>query len=242
MGYAAAANLIVTGASAGLSFYQSSQQKKMQKEAEAEAKIAMEEAKRKLDVNFYKSLGIQKEPYELEREAMLSNMANTIYAGVESRRGVAEIANAVNMANNVGQREIAGAMGKEMLTLEQLAAAEDVNLNQQKMKLDLGTVTGAQLAARNREMLANQSLMQGMEGVTSMVGQLSTMPSLYGNDPENIKAWEANYNKSVESGLLDPSIYTDDMGGVVTFSEAAKKSGMSLEEFSKYISKQSTIQ
>jgi hypothetical protein len=240
MGYAAAASLLVSGATAGLSFYQSSQQKKLQREAEAEAKVAMDEAKRKLDVNFYESLGIQKEPYELEREAMLSNMANTIYAGVESRRGVVEVANAVNMANNVGQREIAGAMGKDMYNLNKVVADEEVSLNQAKTNIDLGTARGAQLAAQNREQLATQSFMQGMEGVTSIAGTIASIPALYGTDPENLKTWEANYNKSVESGLLDQSIYTDDMGGMVTFSEAARKSGMSLEEFSKYIARQSS--
>lgn len=240
MGYAAAGTLLVTGVTSGLSFYQSSQQRKQQKEAEAEAKIAMEEAKRKLDVNFYKSLGIQKEPYELEREAMLSNMSNTIYAGVESRRGVAEVANAVNMANNVGQRNIAGAMGKELMTLEQLAAAEDINLNQQKINLDIGTVRGAQLAARNSEMLANQSFMQGMEGVTSMVGQLSTMPALYGNNADNLKKWESDYNTAVQKGTVDPAIFTDDRGNTMTFSQAANKSGMTIEEFGKFLSTQST--
>lgn len=244
MGYAAAASLIVTGASAGLSFYQSSQQKKQQKEAEAEAKLAMEEAKRKLDVNFYKSLGIQKEPYELEREAVLSNMSNTLNAGVESRRGVAEIANRVNLANNVGQRNIAMDMGKEMQDLNRLVADEETSLNNQKVNLDLGTVKGAQLAAANSERLANQQMMKGFEGVTSMAGQLAAMPDLYKdqNTPEGQLAQaEFAYIDAYNKGKLDPnykSIVTGPDGKPIPFSQALKNSGYTPEQYLEFLSNQ----
>lgn len=264
MGYAAAGTLIATGVTTGLSFYQSSQQKKMQKEAEVAARIAMEDAKKKLDVNFYKSLGIVKEPYELEREAVLSNMAGVIQAGVESNRGVASVAGMVNMANNTQQRNIAGTMGREMMDLNKLVATEDASLNMAKANLDLGTANGAQLAARNRETMANQSFMQGMEGVTSMVGQVAAMPSLYGNKELNnsdmpnygdvsnpTPAQEqankgmsdmAQYQKEYESAYynnkFDPNykkLIVDNNGKLIPFEQAYKNSGLPLQDYLEFL-------
>lgn len=264
MGWAAAASLIATGASTGMSFYQASEQKKKQKEAEAAASLAMQEAKKKLDLNFYKGLGINKEPYELEREAVLSNQASLIQAGVESKRGVAAVAGAINMANNVDQRNIAGAMGKDLYGLNKLVADENQNLNNQKVDLDLGTARGAQLAARQNETFANQSLMQGFEGVTSLTGQLASMPSLYGNSKVNgsdlpgygeagnptpaqqqvnaeqatIAPIEQKYNSVLQNPALDANyrkLVIDANGNPVPFGQAFKESGMTYQQFNEFL-------
>jgi hypothetical protein len=67
IGTAAAIGLGVTAVSTGFSFAQAASQKKEQRKAENEAEKYLSEARKKLDVNFYEQLGIQKEPYELER-------------------------------------------------------------------------------------------------------------------------------------------------------------------------------
>ena len=101
-------SLAATAATTAGSFIQASKQKKLQKEAEAEADRALADARKKLDVNFYEGLSIQKEPYELAREALLSSGAQAIQAGVEgSERGAAATAGRVQMAQQQGQREIA---------------------------------------------------------------------------------------------------------------------------------------
>lgn len=177
----AVAGLATTAATTGLSFYQASKQRKLKQEAEAKAAAAMVEARKKLDSNFYKSIGINKEPYELERDAVLSTAAQNIQAGVESERGAASVAGRVQMAMNKGQREIAGAMGEEIQNLNLLAAREDSRLNTAKANLDLQTAEGAQLAARSAEFLQNQALTQGFEGVTSFAGQAAGLAPLYPN-------------------------------------------------------------
>ena len=67
--------LAVSAASTTMSFVQAGQQKKAQRKAEAKAAEAMSEARKKLEINFAKQRAIQKEPYELQREAMLSQGA-----------------------------------------------------------------------------------------------------------------------------------------------------------------------
>lgn len=173
--------IATTAAGAGMSFAQSSKQRELQKSAEAQAKASMIEAKKKLETNFYKNLGIVKEPYQLEREADMAIAAATLQAGQESRRGVAGVAGQVVQANNIAQRNIAGQMGNDMFNINKMVAAENQNLNEQKIGLDIGTAQGAQLAASNNNALANQSFMQGMQGVTSLAGKLAELPALYGN-------------------------------------------------------------
>jgi hypothetical protein len=122
-------SLAATAATTAGSFIQASKQKKLQKEAEAEADRALADARKKLDVNFYEGLSIQKEPYELAREALLSSGAQAIQAGVEgSERGAAATAGRVQMAQQQGQREIASAMGQDMFGLQKLALQEESRL------------------------------------------------------------------------------------------------------------------
>jgi hypothetical protein len=175
IGTAAAIGLGVTAVSTGFSFAQSSAQKKEQRKAENEAEKYLAEARKKLDVNFYEQLGIQKEPYELEREALLSAGAQAIAAGQESERGAAATAGRVYMAQQAGQRQIAGAMGQEMAGLEKAVAAEDSRLAGAQANLDIREATGAQKAAAIAEARSAQGLSQGMQGVASLGQQAAAL-------------------------------------------------------------------
>lgn len=172
--------LAATAGGTGMSFAQAGKQKKLQKKAEAEAEEAMQSARKALEVNYYASQSIQKEPYELEREALLSQGAQAIQAGVESERGAAATAGRVQMAMNEGQAGIRTAMSKEMMDLENKQLAEQSRLRDVGVQLDLGEVEGAQLAARDAAEARALSIAQGFEGVTSLASQLAAMPSLYG--------------------------------------------------------------
>lgn len=178
----AAAGLAVSAGSAGLSFAQAGKQRKLQREAEADAAKAMQEARKKLEVNFYDQLAIQKEPYELEREALLSAGAQSIEAGVESERGAAATAGRVQLAQQQGQRQIAAEMGQEMAGLEKLSAAEEARLRDAAVQLDLGEAQGAQLAARDAQQAAAAATTQGVQGLQALGQQAIQMAPLYGQD------------------------------------------------------------
>lgn len=165
-----------------MSFAQAGKQRKLQREAQAEANKAMQEARKKLEVNFYDQLGIQKEPYELEREALLASGAQAIEAGVESERGAAATAGRVQLAQQQGQRQIAAAMGQEMLGLEKLSAQEESRLRDMGVQLDLGEVQGAQLAARDAQQAAAAATTQGLQNIQSLGQQAIQMAPLYGQD------------------------------------------------------------
>lgn len=176
---AAGIGLATTAATTGMSFAQAGKQRKLMRQAEAEADAAMQQARKKLELNVYDKLGINKEPYELQREALLSQGAQAIQAGVESERGAAATAGRVQMAQQEGQAGIRSAMGQEMQGLEMLSAQEEGRLRDIGVQLDLEEVAGAQLAAANAQELGAQALQQGMEGVTSLGSQLADKAPLF---------------------------------------------------------------
>jgi len=175
----AIASLALTAGSTGVSFVQAGKQKKAQRQAERDAEEAMQEARKKLEVNFYENLGIQKEPYELEREALLSQGAQAIQAGVESERGAAATAGRIQMAQQQGQAGIRTAMGQDLMNLEKLAASEEARLAGLQSSLSLQEVAGAQQAARDAQVLAAQSTTQGLQGLKSMGQQAMQAAPLF---------------------------------------------------------------
>ena len=175
---------IIIGATAAvagtsMSFIQAGEQKKAQRQAEKDADEALANAKKKLETNVYAEQGIKKEPYELEREALLSQGAMAIQAGVESERGAAATAGRVQLAQQQGQAAVRSAMGQELTNLENKQLAEESRLNDIGVQLDLGQVEGAQLAAANAERLSAQAMQQGFQGVTSMGQQAAQFIPLF---------------------------------------------------------------
>jgi vacuolar-type H+-ATPase subunit H len=128
--------LALSAGTTGLSFAQAGKQKKAMRQAERDAQEAMESARKKLEVNVYENLSIQKEPFELEREALLSQGAQAIQAGVESERGAAATAGRIQMAQQEGQAGVRTAMGQELAGLERLTAQEEGRLRDVGVQLD----------------------------------------------------------------------------------------------------------
>ena len=165
---------------AAMSFSQANKQKKLQSQAEAEADKMMASARARLDVNYMDALSVQKEPYELQREAMIAQGAQTIDAAQESERGAAAGAGRVQMAQNEAQGGIRKAMGEELTDIERLKVAEKARLEDLKTQIYLGEVEGAQMAARNAQEMAAQATTQGFEGLTSAATQTANLVPLYG--------------------------------------------------------------
>ena len=184
---AAGVALAGTVATTAMSFDQASKQKKAQRDAERDADEALANAKKKLETNFYAAQGIKKEPYELEREALVSQGAMAIQAGVESERGAAATAGRVQLAQQQGQAAVRSAMGQELTNLENKQLAEESRLSDIGIQLDLGEVEGAQLAAANAERLRAQAQQQGMQGVVSAGQQAAQFIPLFAKQDVDAK-------------------------------------------------------
>jgi len=171
-----------TVATTAMSFAQANKQKQLQKQAEQEADKAMFAARKRLEVNYMDALSVQKEPYELARQAMLAQGTQATQAGQESERGAAATAGRVQMSQNEAQGDIRTGMVKELTEIERLKVAEDARLADIGTQINLGEVEGAQLAAANAEQMRNQSIEQGFAGVTSAATQAANLVPLYGKN------------------------------------------------------------
>jgi len=161
------------------SFAQARKQKARQQEAEATADKYMKQARRSLEKNYMESLAIQKEPYELEREAALVAGAQATEALRESDRGMGRVG-AIYGQQQQAQRQIASAMGQELFNLDYLTQQEESRLRDIGTQLDLGEVTGAQLAAANAEERRQQQLQAGVQGIGSAAMTGLEAMALYG--------------------------------------------------------------
>lgn len=174
---ASVASLALSALGTGMSFGQASKQRKAEQKAIRAAEAAMEQARKRLEINYLDALAIQKEPYELEREALLVAGAQGIEAARESERGAAAGVGRVQLAQQRGQQGIRSAMGREMTALDKAAAAEDSRLRDAQAQLDLGEAAGAQLAAANASKAAAAAQTQGFQQLASLgVQALETAP------------------------------------------------------------------
>lgn len=233
---AAGASVAATAATAGLSFAQAGKQKKAMQQAQKDADEAMQEARKKLEVNVFDKLSIQKEPFELQREALLSQGAQAIQAGVESERGAAATAGRIQMAQQEGQAGIRSAMGQELQQLEMLSAQEEGRLRDIGVQLDLEEVAGAQLAAANAQELQAQALQQGMEGVTSLGTQLADMAPTFNKTAVARQSQKLSDTLTKDFGMNQASIQqTLASKGVVDGVDFSKVGTMKPDEFQAFL-------
>jgi len=158
------ASIGVGAAQAGMGFSEAAKQKRLKKEAELEVERAMASARKSLEKNYMESLAIQKEPYELEREAALVAGAQATEALRESDRGMGRVG-AIYGQQQQAQRQIASAMGQEMMGIDLAIAQEDTRLRDIGAQIDLGEAAGQQMAAADADEARAQAIQQGFAGV-----------------------------------------------------------------------------
>jgi len=197
----AIAGLAISVGTTTASFIQAGKQKKLAEDAATKADDAMKDARAALDVNYFEDLSIQKEAYELEREATLQAEAGALQALQESgQRGVAGGVGRLALAGQKQQAATRTAMAKELGDLEKLTAQEDSRLRDLGVQLDLEEVAGAQQAAAQAQEMRAAKISEGIQGIGSVAQQGLSMVPLY---QQNQTAKRAAIGKmaGTESGL-----------------------------------------
>lgn len=163
------------------SFSEANKAKKRQANAERKAAKAMEEARRRTEVNVMEQLSIKKEPYEQQVMALLTQGQAGLQAGVEGdTRGAAATAGRVQMAQNLGQERVRSAMGQELQTIDRAVAAEEARLLDMRAGLDLAEAEGYQQMAADAEKARAANIEQGITAVGNLATtSMENMP-LYG--------------------------------------------------------------
>ncbi|HAI39109.1 MAG TPA: hypothetical protein DCM40_13815, partial [Maribacter sp.] len=181
---ATAAGLAMSAAGTTSSFIQAGKAKREANKAADKAGKALQEARDKLQVNFLRGQSIQKEPYELAREAGISTGAQIVQAAQEGdQRGAVAGASRAALAAQQMQNQNRIAMGQELQSLQRAAANEDRNLQRQLSNLDLQEARGFQnmaADARARQRELNQA---GAQGLMSTGAQALKAVPLFGQNP-----------------------------------------------------------
>lgn len=245
MGAITATTIIGLGlaaAKSGAGFVQASKQKKMQQKAEREADKFMADARKKIEVNYYEGLSLQKEPYERAREAMLASGQQALQAGVEGEtRGAAATVGRVQMAQGAAQRDVAGAQAERLLGLEKLAAGEDSRIAGLLSELDLEEAEGAQIAAAEAAKNRAAAVQQGVEGVGDFLGVgLEALP-LYqqGAGARQLGRSQRINKRTGQYGELQDIQNTISQKGSIDGVDVSGVGGMSELEFKDFMGQQS---
>ena len=174
------ASIAIGAATTTASFVQAGKQRKLQDKAEADAAKAMAEARKRLDVNYAEAKSIQKEPYELMREANNVVAADAMQAAREADpRGAGASAGRIAMQNAQQQAGVRTAMGQEMTAIEDAIIGENQYLRDANTQLDLEEVAGAQEAAAAAEQARAANIQAGVAGAASVAQQGMEMAPLY---------------------------------------------------------------
>ena len=175
----AVAAIAAAAAGTAISFDAAAKAKKKEAKALAEVKDKMSQARKKLETNYMDVLSINKEPFERQREALLSAGAQALEAGIESERGAGATVGRLLAAQNEAQGQVRDAQSDRLFDLEAAQAEEDSRLRDIGVQLDLGEVAGAQEAAAAASDRAAQMTNQGMQGVVNTVGAVASAAPLY---------------------------------------------------------------
>ena len=183
------AGLALSAGSTAMSFAQAGASKRAQRDAESKADAMMRQARKRLDINFMEELSIKKEPYELQREALLQQGATALQAAQEGdQRGIAATAGRLQQAQTAAQGQVRTAMGQELQAIDKAVAEEDARLRDLNVQLDLGEIQGAQQAAADAEQRAQAQTAQGIKGAINTAQQGISMIDLYGQNTGAQKA------------------------------------------------------
>jgi hypothetical protein len=204
--------LVAAGIGAGTTLYggaksfsNANKARKRGEAAERAADKAIEEARRRVDVNAYEQLSIAKEPYELMRDALLTAGATGLQTGVEGEtRGAAATAGRIQMAQNLKEGEVRADMGQQMDELNRLVADEDKRRQQQLAGIAMEETAGAQLAVRDAEEDRANYIAQGVGTLGSIAEGLSSSyaEGNFGSSRQYTPEGRANTAATIRSGDL----------------------------------------
>jgi len=196
------------------SFSEANKAKKRQAKAEREAEKAMEDARRRTEVNVMEQLSIKKEPYEQQVMALLTQGQAGLQAGVEGeQRGAAATAGRVQMAQNLGQERVRTAMGQELQDIERAKLDEELRLLDMRAGLDLAEAEGYQQMAADAEKARAANIEQGIAAFGNLATtSMQNMP-LYGFGDSGLRQGVQNRRLSKDARQI--ARRSDNVGDVL---------------------------
>ena len=192
----------------------SAKAKKAAREADRIAKKKVEEAKKEIQRMPMQELALDLEGYRQEQEASQVAAAQSIQAAQQAEgRGLAAAVGRTQMADVAQQRAARLDKATEMQKLEMVKAKERQEASDKLANLSLSEAQGAQEAAAQEEMMAQQYTQQAIgSGVEAIKGAANLYSAVQGPyDPTGVKG-------ASQSGLKSLT----DRGDLIDFQEYLK--------------------
>jgi hypothetical protein len=152
---AAAASLVTTGISAGISFAQGLRERKLMREAQKESEVLLRESEGFLKKNQYKNLPIAKQDIALARANVDALNQATIEAAQSSNRGVGATAGAAMQTGADMNLKLLAQAEQRKIAKDKLVADEEAQTDEQLASLRINAAEGAQQAAADSFAMMN---------------------------------------------------------------------------------------
>tara|TARA_R110000824_G_scaffold40782_2_gene121871 strand:- start:813 stop:1514 length:702 start_codon:yes stop_codon:yes gene_type:complete len=226
---AAITGTVLAVGGAAMSFAQAAKQSRLQDEANAAADKAMAAARSKLEENFYEGLDINLKSFEQERDALAGVGQAFVQAGQEGERGAGAIAGRAMLGLQEAEKDITTRQISSLESLEKLVAGEESRLRDEKVKLDLGEVQGAQIAASDAAKAEAAAITGGIQGLGSAGLSMLENSELYGGKNNSASGFnpatgEGTFKAYKAQGGTSRKLFKE-LGGGTTFGKGLSSVG-----------------
>jgi hypothetical protein len=172
-----------------LSFSQAAKQKKAQEKAQRESQALMQQARDRMQTQFYEQLQVPTEAYERQFRESTAQQKQALQALQESdprtlAAGVGKVG-AVGVAENQKIRED---MADRLFNLQQLKADEQRLINQELVGMDVGEAASQNLMARDASYGVTQGIQGGLTGIGGAVSAADSLVPLFSMSKEDRQA------------------------------------------------------
>lgn len=167
-------------ASTGMSFANAAKQKRLQEEADREAKKAMKDARKRAEKDYFEGLNVPLDAYEAEFEQNLAVAKQNTEALQEGdARALAAGVGRIGATAAQQAEDTRIAMGEEISDLRATKAQSKDAINQQLMEMDVAYAREQNQRKNEAEAKRAQAIQQGIAGIGQTVGAIGDAAPLF---------------------------------------------------------------
>ena len=179
---AAVVGIAASGYSAYKGFSDAAKAKKMEEDAQQDAKEAMNDARKRAEKDYYAGLTVPLDAYDQQFENNLAVAQQTTEALQEGdARALAAGAGRVGAQAAQQAEDTRIAMGKEVSQLQGTKAQSKDAINQQLMEMDVAYAREQKQIAADAAQRRSQAIQQGVSGLASTVSAIGGAAPLFGS-------------------------------------------------------------
>lgn len=198
------AGLGISAIGTGASFLQAGKQRKAERKASKAAAAALEEARKRLSVNYMDALSLPMEPREYLNDQMLQQGANIIGADQESDRPSAAAGRIYAQQQNAAEA-LRAQTSMDLFNIQEKQLNMDSELMYAQANLDIAEAEGAQAAAAQAADAANMATAQGIQGAANTAMLAVESADLYKDaDAAAVRGFRKDARTAMKKGTSLP--------------------------------------